>query len=102
MYGGVIVSERRVKSGDRFIVIRRDGVCWGGPQVGDIGTVLWVPDNVADDIRIRWDNYLDGHTCGGRCEDGHGWNFNPCHIGDLIDFYEEAPDIAVDNLEDLL
>jgi hypothetical protein len=26
----------------------------------------------ADHISITWDTYVNGHTCGNRCEDGYG------------------------------
>lgn len=31
-------------------------------------------------IRVRWDKLFDGHSCGGNCEKGHGWNVNDYQI----------------------
>lgn len=31
-------------------------------------------------IRVRWDKLFDGHSCGGNCEKGHGWNVSDHQI----------------------
>ena len=49
---------------------------------GMTGTVC---SNIMDGplIRIEWDTLTCGHSCGGRCENGHGWNVRP----NLIELY---------------
>lgn len=41
-------------------------------RVGDHGTVRDISDT-GSIIGVEWDNDVDGHTCRGACEHGHGW-----------------------------
>ena len=47
-------------------------------RTGDTGTVIVVYpfrlDHDKDEIGVRWDSeIIDGHSLGGRCDNGHGW-----------------------------
>lgn len=53
---------------------------------GDTGTVLGEYDE--DTYYVRWDHYVSGHTCGGRCESGYGWNV----YVDSIDILDPKPE----------
>ena len=101
---------RRFEPGDRVVVIRRDDH-FAGPEEGAVGTVLSTrhsgaiePWRTIMDMKIEWDNkFSDGHSCGGLCQNGHGWNFMYSHIGDLIDLYEESTiEIDFSDMEMLL
>lgn len=39
---------------------------------GDCGTVVGFYSTTA--VCVRWDKNIGGHACGGRCENGFGWN----------------------------
>ena len=39
--------------------------------IGSLGTVCISGDWV---IGVYWDENINGHSCGGHCEMGHGWN----------------------------
>lgn len=63
--------------GDRVRLIKNFPGGIQGLYAGDEGTIV--------DIRndwglpwacIRFDRYVDGHSCGGKCEDGYGWNID--------------------------
>lgn len=102
---------RRFEPGDRVVVIRRDNH-FAGPEEGAVGTVLSTRHNnkcnrpfySIMDMMIGWDNkFSGGHSCGGLCQNGHGWNFMYSHIGDLIDLYEESTvEIDFSDMEMLL
>lgn len=57
---------------------------------GDYGTVL---TNVNGRLRVRWDKYVHGHACGGRCENGHGWNVSASEMM-LSDEFTETVDVS--------
>lgn len=44
-------------------------------------------------IGVRWDKNVQGHSCGGHCEFGHGWNVWP---RDLVLIDEEDTDCDID------
>jgi hypothetical protein len=37
-----------------------------------IGTVLCDP--ISEYIKVGFDEFINGHTCGGLCDYGYGWN----------------------------
>ena len=37
-----------------------------------IGTILYVHEDGI--LSVEWDSHINGHTCGGRCKRGYGWN----------------------------
>lgn len=55
--------------GDRVECIRG---YQGGVFPGELGTVVSIS---ISGLGVRWDDKLERrHTCGNRCERGHGWN----------------------------
>lgn len=64
-------------------------------RVGDTGEVLYASVN-GGGVAIRWDRRdLRLHSCGDRCEDGHGWWINPSRLS-LIDSADcSLPDMDV-------
>ena len=63
------MGERAFKVGDRVIAIR----AWDGNDdiVGVTGTVVEVRGTSV--CSVNYDDYIGGHTCDGKCSDGHGW-----------------------------
>lgn len=54
----------------------------------------WVP--------VRWDEAVtNGHSCSGRCEDGHGWNVPRRMITLLVGVEVEVNDSDIAGLDDL-
>lgn len=49
---------------------------------GDAGTVCHV-FGIEKRVGVEWDEAVCGHTCGGSCPDGYGWNVN---VSDLVPF----------------
>lgn len=49
---------------------------------GDEGTVCRVFGG-ARRVSVEWDEQIGGHSCGGSCPDGYGWNVN---VSDLMPF----------------
>lgn len=41
-------------------------------HIGDSGTVCGIGDK-GRRIAVKWDNYINGHDCEGKCEYGYGW-----------------------------
>lgn len=59
---------------------------------GDTGVVVGTKETcVPDDpiLKIRWDKYVDGHSCDGLCEDGYGWNVSALSLRVIS---EDIPD----------
>lgn len=42
-------------------------------NVGDFGTICAIQDSGRQRVGVRWDNYVNGHDCGGACDYGFGW-----------------------------
>lgn len=57
------------KVGDRVECISNE--CWNRPLVGKLGTV--VRTTGIGTVGVAFDDDIDGHNCGGRCKNGHGW-----------------------------
>ena len=57
-----------MKVGDRVICIQGCYV-----EKGDKGTIVEVTN---DYYGVKWDTLTTGHSCGGRCEPGKGWDIN--------------------------
>ena len=57
---------------------------------GDCGTVLV---NFDGRLKVQWDKDVGGHTCGGRCENGHGWNVNEGDVM-LVDEFTDTVDVS--------
>ena len=71
-------EESRFHEGDRVYAV--SDIQTGEDKTirtGDTGTVLIICSHNAnheeDDIGVRWDVEIGGHTLGGRCDKGHGW-----------------------------
>jgi hypothetical protein len=57
----------KFKVGDRVRAIKG---CSGSNILGKIGTVLKVSNC---DVAVEFDEYIYGHTCGGKAKQGYGW-----------------------------
>ena len=57
---------------------------------GMTGTVVHVQGEVAF---VFWDDDIGGHSCNGRCQDGHGWNvpFSTLSLVDTGGLFAPAP-----------
>lgn len=63
------MGERVFKVGDRVIAISEyEG---NDDIVGVTGTVIEVRGTSL--YSVAYDDYIGGHTCNGKCNDGHGW-----------------------------
>lgn len=63
-------KKTTIEVGDRVVCVMKYGI---KPNKGDLGEVLYISDG-GTIFHIRWDKYIGGHDCEGRCEFGHGWN----------------------------
>lgn len=61
-------------------------------EIGEIDSSIWR-------VGVRFDKHIDGHTCGGLCEDGYGWYVLPENL-ELIG--EDEPIPSVPTREDIL
>ena len=60
---------------------------------GDIGTVIGLDDSWdVTTYFVEWDKFVGGHTCGGRCRSGYGWNAD----GEQIELAEDNQSIEYD------
>ena len=76
----------------------------GRIKAGDIGVVSGDPGNHKghinyDQVRVDWGRDVDGHSCGGWCKPGNGWNVNPDQI-QLVD--EILPMLTAEELYALM
>ena len=76
----------------------------GRIHAGDIGVVSGNPEHHAGHInsgqvRVDWGRDVDGHSCGGWCKSGNGWNVNPDQI-QLVD--DMPPMLTVEELYALM
>ena len=60
-------------------------------HAGDFGTVCYTPID-RNYVRVRWDNYVNGHDCMGYCEYGYGWTVRKKDI----QLYEEEAEEEID------
>lgn len=78
------MPSEEFRIGDRVICI---GDADGNPMVnGAIGTVIgfWSSDICS----VEYDEDIGGHSLGGKCEDGYGWNTNIRYL----QHYEGSPE----------
>ena len=73
-------------------------------KAGDIGVVSGDPGNSEGHIngyqvRVDWGRCVNGHSCGGWCKGGNGWNVGPDQI-QLAD--ETIPMITAEELYALM
>lgn len=67
--------------------------------VGDVGTVIEVcEDNI---YGVAFDNYINGHTCGGKCSDNYGWYIAKDCVDIIHDDYI-VPNTLNDTLVELI
>lgn len=81
--------------GDRVICIRS----YERVKIGYRGTICIISGGEPS-IGVYWDTDIGGHSCRGRCEDGHGYFVCEHNIDFCDDFEEEALDLTLD--EDLI
>ena len=61
--------------GDRVKCVRS---YQAGVYPGEYGTVVGIKQ---DYLYVGWDSLLETrHSCGGKCEKGHGWNLPSSHV----------------------
>lgn len=66
----------------------------------ECGTVVFVDRDI---VGVRWDSYHIGrHSCGGLCEEGHGWNMNYKKLQHVYDNAIEFDDSDADELMSLV
>lgn len=87
------------KAGDR---VRMQQASMGNIPQGAVGTVLGPWSALCDTrfVAVYWDEYIQGHTCSGKCPDGYGWAV-PVSTLELVD-EEELPEIADASFVDIL
>lgn len=76
----------KFNKGDRVFSLRNNPDGNDSIKHGDTGTVLGVYNE--DVYYVRWDHYVSGHKCDGRCESGYGWNMS----ADWIDILDPKPE----------
>lgn len=88
--GDRVRVEDRVRVDNTFLAI-----------VGDEGTIVEIGEIEPSIWRVgvRFDKYIDGHTCGGRCEDGYGWYVLPENL-ELIG--KDEPSLSIPTREEIL
>lgn len=62
-------------------------------RVGMCGTIVHISYETPGKVfycGVRWDSDVDGHSCSGYCEDGHGWNVRPEAISPCDPLVEPA------------
>lgn len=61
---------------------------------GDEGTIVDLRNDWGFPwASIRFDRYVDGHDCGGKCEDGYGWNID---VNDVEKIEYDEPEICTE------
>lgn len=83
-YKDTYIGQRVVWLGEKA------GGCYpSGIKPGATGTVVLImPDGGGYCIGVEWDEYVGGHGCSGRAQDGHGYVMYP----KSIDPINEMPD----------
>lgn len=81
-------------AGDRIRYI--NSVPNGQVLTGDTGTVCCDQTRGSSIIHVKWDRYVGGHSCGGLCEHGHGWNV---HKLEIEYFEDEDSECEIDEQE---
>lgn len=65
--------DNKFKVGDRVRGINaHDG---NEKIVGELGTIIYIFSN--GDVSVKFDKGINGHSCNGKCEHGHGWDCPP-------------------------
>ena len=80
------------RTGDRVVYTSDKRYDYDRVQDGDTGTVIDLDSKYkfsSDVYCVNWDRDIGGHTCGGKCEPGHGWSVLSRHLKLLND----GPDI---------
>ena len=62
--------------GDRVEATRKIGRI----KCGETGTVCAEELDIDKYVRVRWDRNIGGHSCGGHCEQGYGFNLEPGYL----------------------
>lgn len=58
-------------------------------HTGDTGVVLRVDEE--EIVMVDWQRDVSGHTCGGMCDSGHGWNVVMSDVSVIHnDFYDDS------------
>ena len=52
--------------------------------VNKVGTVIDITHN-GRLIGVEFDEYINGHDCGGKCKNGYGWRFYPAFLKPYYD-----------------
>ena len=87
--------------GDQVVLIKSDGVNNSNIHVGDVGIVCRVlPGYFAGIYGVDWGHDVDGHSCGGTCVFGNGWNVRGSRIKLLSE--DDNFDIAMSDIDQLL
>lgn len=83
--------------GDRVAATRHAPAAKYTILANDCGTVCLIDRDGM--VGVRWDKNVQGHTCGGRCEAGHGWKVWP---RDLVLIDEKDTDDCDINEDDFI
>lgn len=88
-----------LKVGDRVVMTDN---CEGMIMRGEIGVVVDIKQNIRDhEVGVRWDDLHDlRHTCGGKCDDFHGW-YVPSEFLKRLQTDDDRADMQVLTLENL-
>lgn len=89
--------KHKFQVGDRVVVVNdQNSTCL---NIGDVGTICYVPDDFFMSLGVESDRPSQGHSCDGRCREGHGWWIPSSHI-ELIE--EESVEDELVDLDGLL
>ena len=54
--------------------------------IGKLGTIVRADASVTG---IQFDENVNGHSCGGRCTHGYGWEFYTSNVHDFVEIVKQ-------------